>query len=207
MRTSLPKIATLLVALALVNTQAVADTILSTADYNVNEPGDYVIDSSNYLATSFTLTQAEQITSIGGHFTQFGDGNNIFAEITSVTAQGLPTSTVLAQVNFAPNTDGTDSSTAFSVLLGPGTYDIIFGGNTTTAPGSSGLASGQDITGNATFYQSTDSGVTWSTLAANDLRVVVQGTAVSAVPLPSSLPLLLSGLGLLGFSMKKRTAK
>ncbi|QWF69674.1 PEP-CTERM sorting domain-containing protein [Methylomonas paludis] len=205
MRTSLT-LGLLSAALMLSNTVAQADTVFSTANYNAAEPGDFSIDSANFLATSFTLTQAEQITAIDGHFSQYGDGNTIFAAISSAANLANWSSSVVGQTSFAPNTDGTDSSAALSLTLDPGTYYLVLGSGLSGTTGATGLATGQDVIGSPQFYQSFDGGASWGNLGQNDLRLALEGTAVSSVPVPGTLPLLVSGLGVLAAGMRKRKA-
>jgi hypothetical protein len=195
MRTSLKSSAVLAGALALVSVTAHADVLFSTANYNSAESGDYSLDAATFLATSFTLTQAEQISEIDGHFTQFGDGNSIFAAISSAANLSAWSSNVVSDTVFTPNTDGTDTNAAWNVTLNPGTYYLVLGAGLYGSTGQSGLATGQDVVGNPSFFQSFDGGATWSAQPQNDLRVALQG---AAVPVPAAWPLLLSGLAALG---------
>jgi len=202
MRSSLKSCVWLAGVLALANAPVHADVLFSTANYNSGEYGDYSIDGSTFLATSFTLTQAEQISEIDGHFTQFGDGNSIFAAISSAASLSSWSSSVVSQTVFTPNTDGTDTNATWSTLLSPGTYYLVLGSGLYGSTGQSGLATGQDVVGNPSFFQSFDGGATWSAQAQNDMRVALQG---APVPVPASLPLLASGLAALGLFGRRRS--
>jgi hypothetical protein len=190
---------------------ALCDTLYSSADFVPGgETGDYFIDNGgqHLFAASFTLSQASNITGVGGVFTKFdGDGGSIFAEIIAAPAQQtlVNTSTLeglsLAHTVFTAPTDGSDATTALSVTLGPGTYELVFGSGLFGATGSSGLATGMN--GLATLAQSIDGGLSWDAL--NDsVRVTVSG---NVVPLPATLPLLCSGLlAGAGFLRRRRSA-
>ncbi len=201
MRNSLKSSALLAGVLALANAPVNADVLLSTANYNSAEFGDYSIDSSTFIATSFTLTQPELISELDGHFTQFGDGNSIFAAISSAASLSAWSSSVVSETVFTPNTDGADTSAAWWTTLSAGTYYLVLGSGLYGASGQSGLATGQDVIGNPSFSQSFDGGATWSGLSENDLRVALQG---APVPVPGTLPLLLSGLAALGVMGRRK---
>lgn len=182
--------------------------IYSSAGFVANgETGDYSLanDAQSLIAATFTLTQTTSIDAIGGVFTQYGDGGAIFGAIiaapgsqTSVTAASLPGLTLGAAV-WAPPVDGSDATTTLSTptLLGPGTYEVVFGSGLFGATGNSGLATG--MSGTANLLQSVDGGASWNTL--NDsVRVTVYGTPV---PLPAGLPLLFSGLTAMGWLRRR----
>jgi hypothetical protein len=189
---------------------AMSDTLYASAGFVPNgETGDYFFDntSQNLFAATFTLTQTSKVTGVGGVFTTFGDGGSIFASIIAAPAQQslVNTSTLaglsLAHTVFNAPTDGSDVTTPLSVILGPGTYELVFGSGLFGATGASGLASG--MLGQATLAQSIDGGLSWDQL--NDsVRVTVTG---NVVPLPATLPLLFSGLMAgAGFLRRRRGA-
>jgi hypothetical protein len=190
---------------------AMSSTLFASAGYVSNgETGDYFIDNgaNQLFGATFTLTQESQITGVGGVFTQFdGDGGSIFAAIiaapalqTAVNSSTL-TGLSLASTVFVAPADGSDASTPLSVLLGPGTYELVFGSGLFGATGQSGLASGMD--GTATLAQSVDGGATWGTLS-DSVRVTVTG---DVVPLPAGLPLFCSGIAaIFGLVRRARAA-
>src|SRR5262249_2398087 len=144
---------------------AMADTLYASAGFVPGgEIGDYFFDNSgqNLFAATFTLSQTSQITGVGGVFTHDGDGGSIFAEIIGAPGQqsqvnlsplaGLS----LAHTVFNAPIDGSDVTTPLSVILGPGTYELVFGSGLFGATGQSGLASG--MSGVTTLAQSIDGG-------------------------------------------------
>jgi hypothetical protein len=195
---------------ALMSGPAMASTVFASAGFVPNgETGDYYIaaDGQSYMATTFTLTQASEVTGIGGVFTQFGDGGSIFGAILAAPAnQSDVTASTLAGLSlahsiFAPPTDGSDASTALSVLLQAGTYELVFGSGVWGTTGNSGLAIGMD--GQANLLRTTDGGATWD--AVNDsVRMTVEA---SPVPLPAGLPLLASGLAAVGAMLRRRNTR
>jgi hypothetical protein len=197
-----------LATLALVaGAPAGAATVYASAGFVPNgENGDYYIasDAQSFIAATFTLAQQSEITGIGGVFTHDGDGGSIFGAIiaqptsqTDVTAANL-VNLSLAHTIFAPPTDGSDLTTSLSVLLGPGTYEVVFGSGLWDTTGNSGLASGMD--GEASLLRSVDGGASWDPL--NDsVRVTVDA---SPVPLPAGLPLLMSGVAAIGGLLRRR---
>lgn len=205
-----------LVALALGGgAPAFADTLVyESAGFVPNgEVGDYPIypfSSANggpgYVATTFTLGQQTNVTGVGGVFTQFPvTGGSIFADIiaapanqTDVTATSL-VSQSLGHVVFTAPTDGSDAKESLNVLLGPGTYELVFGSGLFGATGDSGLASGMQ--GTANFFNTADGGQTWNA-QSDSLRMTVYA---SPVPLPAGLPLLISGVAALGGLLRRKT--
>ena len=197
-----------LATLALVaGVPAGAATVYSSAGFVPNgETGDYYIanDGQSFIAATFTLSQQSEITGIGGVFTQFGDGGSIFGAIIAapasqndVTASSL-VNLSLAHTIFAPPTDGSDLTTPVSALLGPGTYELVFGSGLWGTTGNSGLATGMD--GQASLLRTVDGGASWDVL--NDsVRVTVEA---SPVPLPAGLPLLVSGVAAIGGLLRRR---
>jgi hypothetical protein len=191
-----------------VGAPAGAATVFSSANYVPdNETGDYYIagDGQSYIAATFTLTRQSEITGIGGVFTQYSDGE-IFAAIiglppaqTDVTASSL-SGLSLAHTVFTAPQDGSDFTTPLSVVLGQGTYELVFGSGLWGATGDSGLATGMD--GQANLLRTTDGGLTWDPLQ-DSMRVTVEA---SPVPLPAGLPLLVSGVAALGGLFRRRRA-
>lgn len=146
---------------------------------NVSGPGipQYQGDGS---ALSFTFTLATQavLKVVDAGFA--GDQFQIFDGATSL---GLTSSVPVTELNNNPANVGTDFDAAyadhtnfsyFSLLLNPGTYTI---------------------TGALTQSMNLD---------GQPLDATVGALSVTPVPLPAALPLMLSGLGLLGGSLRRR---
>lgn len=199
-------LAAITVATVLASTATFADTVFSTADFEAVENGTYAIDNTNFQSVNFQLTQQTLITGIGGHFSQYSSGDNIFGAIVAASSlASAPTvdsssleALALAHTVFTP--DGSDQVAALSINLAPGAYTLVFGSGLWGTIGTSGLADSQDIIGAPNLFQTVNGGVTWSALNAN-VRMDVQGTAV---PVPASLPLLASALAGLGAIARKR---
>jgi hypothetical protein len=149
---------------------------------NVSGPGipQYQGDGS---ALSFTFTLATQavLKVVDAGFA--GDQFQIFDGATSL---GLTSSVQITEFNNNPPNVGTDFDAAyadhtnfsfFSLLLNPGTYTIT--GALTQSMNLGGLP----------------------------LNATVGALSVTPVPLPAALPLMLSGLGLLGGSLRRRAIR
>lgn len=181
---------------------SMADTVYSSTGFNqlTSEGGDYFVDSgtNNLIGATFTLSQKTQITGVGGVFSAFGDGGSIFAEIFSGPLSSFRSATVLGSTTFTPPSNWSDFSTALSVTLNPGTYELVFGSGLFGTSGNQGFAAGMQGPASSLF-QSVDGGATWNALT-DSVRVTVTG---NVVPLPATLPLLVSGLAA-GFGALRR---
>ncbi|CAM3641562.1 PEP-CTERM sorting domain-containing protein [Roseateles saccharophilus] len=164
--------------------------------------GDYYIDATRFLGAGFTVSQAEAVSAIGGNFTQYGDGNNIFGAIVKLDGngglQGQLSANVVAEAVFTPT--GGDQSVALNTVLQPGQYAVVFGSGLFGTTGSSGLVAGQAAIGSPSFLQYDGSGV--SAFTGDTLRVTVN--AVSAVPEPASALLFATGAMALGLLRRRR---
>lgn len=158
--------------------------------------GDYYLDSTRFLGATFTVTQAEAVSAIGGNFTQYGDGNNIFGAI--VTLNGNGGLNVVASALFTPV--GGEQSVALNTVLQPGQYAVVFGSGLFGATGSSGLVGSQTAIGSPSFLQYDGSSV--SAFTDDTLRVTVN--AVSAVPEPTSALLFATGALALGLLRRRQ---
>lgn len=164
--------------------------------------GDYYLDNTRFLGATFTVTQAEAVSAIGGNFTQYGDGNNIFGAIVKLDGsgglQGQLSANVVAEALFTPT--GGDQSVALNTVLQPGQYAVVFGSGLFGANGSSGLVGSQTAIGSPSFLQYDGSSV--STFTDDTLRVTVN--AVSAVPEPTSALLFATGALALGLLRRRQ---
>jgi hypothetical protein len=177
----------------------------SLVDFTVSgEPGDYYIDNTRSIGAAFQVTQAVDVTAIGGYFTHYSDGEIFGAIVPLASLTSLPTTAVdgnaLGHVVFAA--DGSDQSAALTLQLAPGCYGIVFGSGLFGATGSSGLVSSQLSSGNNTF---SGAGSNWAAWGDSDTRMVVYGSA-AAVPEPATLALMLTGLAGCAL-LRKRTGR
>jgi len=168
--------------------------------------GDYYIDNTRYLGAIFTISTAEQLSAIGGNFTQYGDGNAIFGAIVPVApGAALPgdiAAHAVASTVFTPT--GGDQTAAIIGVLTPGTYALVFGSGLYGTSGESGLVSGQLPIGTPTFVQYGSSGgaLTASAFTDDTLRVMVLATPV---PEPSMAALWAGGALMLAWASRRRT--
>jgi hypothetical protein len=194
--------AVLVAAISFGASVAHADVLLNTASNGGMENNDYLFDNSNFLAVAFNLNQAENITDVGGYFSQYSDGNPVFVVITTSLTNWSNNS--VAQTLFTPIADGvSDTTVPLATTLSAGSYYVVVGSGAFGASGSGGLVSGQNPVGNASFFQSFDAGSTWVALSDNSMRVFVDGTA-AAVPVPAAMPLLASGLAFFAAAARRR---
>ena len=120
---------------------ATTDPDAISSDVTFTLQGDGTTPNSLFFGADFTLAQATHIGAIGAAFantaTTSSDGNGneeIFGAIVSVNpTTGLPSQTIenlasitLGNAAFTPTTDG-DTTVALPLLLGPGTYAVVFG--------------------------------------------------------------------------------
>jgi hypothetical protein len=164
--------------------------------------GDYYVDDSRFLGAVFSIGVGEQLSAIGGNFTQYSDGSLFGAIVPLAPGAALPgdvASTAVAHTVFTPN--GGDQTVSISGLLAPGTYALIFGAGLFGATGSSGLVSGQTALGTPSFVQVDGSGA--SAFTDDTLRFVVLATPV---PEPATAALWAAGALLLGLASRRRSA-
>jgi PEP-CTERM motif len=208
--------ASLLLAAALA-TPAKADIIYQSATAGSSPNGGFVVqgdgttNGSNIIGGVFSVTQTSQVEDIGGNFITSAPGSSsgpIFGEIVAVPngasapAQSIENLVALARVVFTPTTDG-DFKAALSVLLGPGTYAVLFGGNLTDASGFATLSDGNTPVGSPSLFEDNFGAADpspWDNFAPADTRIFVDGT----IPEPASLTLLAAGLGMLGLARRRR---
>jgi len=168
--------------------------------------GSLILSNSQFLGSRFELTTTTQITGIGGHL--FGAGN-VFGAIVALTGAGaLPSFAIPSDIGAnalasalidvtAPSQDIL-VSLSVPVVLNAGWYALIFGGGQFGAVGSGAMpANNTDFSGASYFFGNSFS---WQDGGFNNTRFVVQGYAVSPVPVPAALPLFGTGLAILGFA-------
>jgi len=168
--------------------------------------GPSIIASDAWSGSRFSLSEAVNVTQIGGHLLgAFGDvfGAIIALASPSATPANMTdvVNSVVASTTFAPPSPSTDFRTPLSVALAAGDYALVFGSgalgasggariplNNTDNPGASYFSCGTSQCFNGGFQNA---------------RFVVEGTVV---PLPAALPLLataLAALGLLGWRRRQ----
>ena len=202
-------IASAILAMAFVSASSIAaaGTLYSTADLNdfstSSEPGAYIIDSKNFIGTTFHLSSASDISDIGGYFTQFSNGNIFGAILASGVAWNTVGTNALAEVTFSGS--GADQTMALNgpLHLGAGDYQLVFGSGLFGATGDSALVNSQYTLGNPNILQSFDAGNTASPLSSQDVRMTVLGS-VSPAPEAESYAMMLAGLGMMGAMVRRR---
>lgn len=194
-----------------------AATILETASYTGIDNGEYIVQASRFLGTSFTITQTTNITAIGAQFGGFPGGTIFGAIVPLASLTALPAGSPsgleaisLADVVFSVAGGTHDLLESLSVTLDPGTYGVIFGSGLFGADGFAGLGDGNTPNGSPTYfdYQEVVSN-NWKSLDANGVRIVVEGNIVAAVPELSTWAMLLlgfAGVGFVGLRRRKGAA-
>lgn len=192
---------------ALCATSAFADPVVyqsaAFVDYSSTaEPGGYFLDSSQSIGGAFQITQATDVSAIGGYFTQYSADSIFGAIVPLASLAAMPGASVdsnaLAYVVFAPT--GGDQIVGLNVHLDPGFYGVVFGSGLWGTTGTSALVSGQDGANTALF---SGAGSTWNSFAQSDVSIEVDGN-VTPVPEPSEAALLVGGLGALGLLLRRR---
>ena len=185
--------------------------------------GGSTISLNQFIGTSFSISDAVHVTTIGGDMGT-SPGGDIFGAIVPVPAPGtVPgvapleiesialANTVFSAATGHPTT--VDFRTPLAVDLAPGDYALIFGSGLFGATGQGFLGTNNiPIPGSVTF--STDNAPPpqgfplgrWNGPFFGDiLRLVVEGE-ISPIPEPSTLLLLASGLAGLAAWRRKKAA-
>jgi hypothetical protein len=185
-----------------------AATIYQSATYTGNDTGAYTVQAGAYFGAAFSLSQQTQITGIGGEFGGFPDGTIFGAIVSLASLSSFPTaspdnlaSIALGNTVFSvPQATAVDVTAPLSLLLGPGTYAVIFGSGQFGANGSAGLGDLNSPVGSSHLFSSVFD-PSWSSLNDPGVRVFVEGIET---PLPAALPLMATGLAFLGFGAYRR---
>jgi hypothetical protein len=185
-------------------------TLESAALGTTNNLGGYGVATSQYLGWRFDLTEALQVTAIGGHLGQLFP-EKLFGAIVQLdnstalpsdSPADLPTSQKLkAYTTFGALLSSADLTTPLSVLLNPGSYALIFGSGQFGATGRGYMPFNNRDRPNASYFFSIDD--QYVNGGIRNTRFVVQGNPVTAaVPTPALLPGLI-GLGVAALRRRK----
>jgi hypothetical protein len=172
--------------------------------------GNGFAGGSFFVGADFTVSAATRVTGIGAAFANTADtagGGAIFGAIVQVDPMtGLPlqpvetlASVTLGNVVFTPTVDG-DTTAALSVVLGPGTYGVVFGSGLFGADGVADLLLGNDPVGSASVFEN-DFAPFAADPSDTDARLFVDGVPA---PEPGSFALLGAGTVLIGMAARRR---
>jgi hypothetical protein len=197
---------------------AQAALVYESATHTDDDAGDYSIYNTRWFGAGFTLTETTTITAIGGEFDYIS--GNIFGAIVALdSAGGLPSfnpsdlaANTLAYAVFTGSGTATDLTAPLSVTLAAGNYALIFGGQGPFegATGVGGMTEDNDLVGSPNLFQYFDGvyGDTWTHRSIYDgLRFYVEGTPAGAVPETSTWAMMILGLGMVGYAMRRRTTR
>lgn len=218
---------------------ASAATVLETASYGETAGGGLAIGvvtpgileaPGPILGARFSLSGTTQITSFGGHFATFSDGNvtnpgtlwialiEMSGAFPSFDAADIESHALISAViddGFVSGSgafNGADILASTDLLLDAGDYAIVVGGGGLFGSSGEGYAPTENQTvlpGASLFYwDARPFGQEWlEEPVTQAVRFVVNGETVSVVPISASLPLLAFGLGGLGLMvLRKRNA-
>jgi len=178
------------------------------------------------LGSRFSISNNTQITAVGGHMSNsslnnglFDPNEKIYGAIVSLGSPSafpsfLPSeieTNVLAVTTFIPGvilSSSRDLRVPLSVLLGPGDYALIFGTGLFSTNGSAAMPQNNPVLPNASFFLGTTDDF-WNPLFIFNplpIRFVVEGDVAPAVPEPSTLLLLVSGLAGLAAWRRRKAA-
>ena len=117
-----------------------------------------LVSANQFLGAAFTLTNAAQITAVGGHISRDGDiaDGSLFAAIVSLSGS-LPTgapfdSSLITETTFTAPVTSEDIVVPLSVTLSPGTYALVFGSGLFGATGSGAMTTNNTDLPGATYF-------------------------------------------------------
>ena len=174
------------------------------------------LSSVQWVAAEFTLTSAEDITSISTYINggPTGQLNTDFYEyafyspaVIGARAANRPADQVGSLITGDFTVNGGWNTTATNVTLGPGTYYLAVEETTTTGtrglylPSETSSGTGTAPAQGFAWYSTTGTSSQFSTSGAPSFGVQISGTPV---PLPAAVWLLAGGLGMVGTRMRRR---
>lgn len=200
-----------LIALQVVDAAQAVVTLASASLGPTNSGDGFTISSNQFLGWRFQLTSTFQVTAIGGNL-QIGSGS-IFGAIVALSGSNtlLPEQSflpeqVLAATTLDASSGSGDVRIPLSVTLAPGNYGLVYGSGLFATTGSGIILYGNSDFPGSTYFSCSNcmsgSG-TWSDSQITNTRFVVEGNAITSVPVTvpeSSSALSLLGLGSLGTS-------
>lgn len=218
LNTPMRHVASLEAAILLIAQTLVADTLYEEP-HGERLDAQPALGSSQFLGVRFELSQPSQITGLHSEFALVGQGTSSFfaALIRLPSGSSLPEGNPFTaqEVVHAELFDVTGASLQpvsipFDVLVDPGAYAVIFGAGLFGSP--------EDIAGTAGNYTSVpdSSGLTWTpsrptlpfdpwqSLPDSTYTVTIEGTVI---PEPSTIAMLLLGLGWFGVSRHQVTCR
>ncbi|QXQ07215.1 PEPxxWA-CTERM sorting domain-containing protein [Sphingosinicellaceae bacterium] len=198
------------IALLAVSVPANAAVIYQSAAYSGDDSGEYILSADNFMGAAFTLTRTTTITGIGAQFGGF-PGGSIFGAVVPLSSRAAfpaGASTALADISlghvvFAVSQGTQDLVVPLSLTLEAGTYGVIFGSGQFGATGFASLGDSNTPLGTPTLFRSFFSDG-WAAFSDAGVRITVEGTTAS-VPEPAAWALMLTGFGLVGTTMRRRS--
>lgn len=186
-----------------------ATVLYQSAAYSGEDTGEYILSSDNFMGAAFTLAKTVTITGIGAQFGGY-PGGSIFGAIVPLSSIGsfpAGASTALADISLGHVVFGVTQGTQdlvvpLTLTLGPGTYGVVFGSGQFGATGYAGLGDNNTAQGRPTLFRSFFSDG-WASFSDSGVRITVEGT--TAVPEPAAWALMLTGFGLVGTTMRRRS--
>ena len=191
---------------------AQAATLFATASVGpTGQSGGVVASGGQYVGFVFTLEDRAQLTALGAHITAGPTGGSIWAAIAEATesAPSMEASQLLSQALFTtlwtPPSPSADARVSVDLVLNPGTYALVLGGNALGSTGYARLPTVGVETPDARYFNSVAQGP-WQVDAYSGVRFVIEGELLPPIPLPGAGPLSLALLGLVALACGRRTA-